>query len=193
MPPPCGEARPIGHLPNVFTNQHLINAFFLLAGELGVKGDDLMRNAGLNVLQLAADEPTRQLRYSGAAVDDLPGLNEDRRARIKANLVRELRNVKPWSGVIDAPAGLNLRAQPNGQATVLLTLSDQSAVDALIDDDPQSEWVLVATSDGAAGFVARRFVQRADLQMSAIPSQPLLAVAPPPPVEAAQPEALPVP
>lgn len=167
-----GGPAPIGVLPNVFTNQHLINAFFFLAGELGIKGDELMANAGLDVLQLAASEQTRQLRYSGTPVDNLPGLADDVRARIKANLVRELRNVKRWTGVVSAPAGLNLRTQPSSEAAVLLTLADQTELEALNDDDPQSEWLLAATTDGAAGFVARRFVKRTDIPTPVIPSQP---------------------
>lgn len=171
-PPVTTGAAPIGVIPNVFTNQHLINAFFFLAGELGIKGDELMANAGLNLLQLAADEQTRQRRYSGTPVDNLPGLADDRRARIKAHLVRELRNVKRWSGVVNAPAGLNLRAQPSTEATVLLGLTDQTVVEALNDDDPHSEWLFVATSEGAAGFVARRFVRRTDVPTPVAVGQP---------------------
>ena len=52
-------------IPNIFTNQHLINAFFLAAQMLGMVGDELMRKAGLDVQQLAADAVTRQAPYTG--------------------------------------------------------------------------------------------------------------------------------
>jgi hypothetical protein len=163
---------PIGLLPNVFTNQHLINAFFYLAGELGLRGDDLLARAGLDVHQLAADEATRQVRYSGPTVDRLPGLTAEERARLKANLVRELRNVKRWSGVVNAPAGLRLRSEPSTEAAVIANLTDQTPLEILNDDDPQSPWLLVATNDGAAGFVARDFVRRTDAPTPMIAGQP---------------------
>lgn len=143
-------------IPNIFTNQYLINAFFLAAQMLGLGGDDLMRKAGLDVQQLAADEATRQAPYTGQPLAELPNLLAGERSLITSNLLRELRQDRRWRGQVSASAGLNVRDQPNTTtSTVLTTLSSGTPLDVL---QEQADWLFVAADAETAGFVAAAFV-----------------------------------
>lgn len=146
----------IAPIPTIFTNQHLINAFFFAAQTLGINGDDLMRKAGLDVHQLAADETTRQAAYSGTPLAEMPNLGAGEHSLITTNLLRELRNVRRWRGQVSATAGLNVRDQPNTTtSTVLTTLSSGTPLDVLHE---QAGWLFVAADAETAGFVAAAFV-----------------------------------
>ncbi|MCB0063976.1 MAG: DUF3380 domain-containing protein, partial [Caldilineaceae bacterium] len=144
-------------IPNIFTNQQLINAFFYTAEGLGSVGDDLMHKAGLEVQQLAADETARLAGYQGMTLAEMPNLTPDERALIAGNLLRELRNARRWQGRVSAPAGLNLRERPNTDSTVLTTLSNGTPVDVLHEN---SGWLFVAADAETAGFAAGEFVAR---------------------------------
>ena len=168
---PQPAARTIGRIPNIFTNQHLINAFFFAAQTLNVSGDELMQRAGLDVHQLAADEAVRQARYAGLPVDDLPNLNDHERALIALNLIRELRNVRRWRGRVNAPDGLNLRSQGDANANVLTSLTNGAEFDVLNDEN---SWLCVAVDAETAGFVHCDYVTNLDEQPAPAP-QPLPA------------------
>ena len=143
-------------IPNIFTNQHLINAFFLAAQMLGMVGDELMRKAGLDVQQLAADAVTRQAPYTGRPLAELPALLAGERSLITSNLLRELRNDRRWRGQVNTSAGLNVRDKPTTtDATVLTTLSNGTPLDVLHE---QAGWLFVAADAETAGFVASAFV-----------------------------------
>lgn len=143
-------------IPNIFTNQHLINAFFFAAQTLGVVGDDLMRKAGLDVHQLAADEATRQARYRGSTLAQMPNLSPGERTLVTTNLVRELRNVLLWRGQVSTTEGLNLRTEPTtSNSTVLTTLPHRTPLDVLHRSDG---WLLVAADAETAGFVSAEYV-----------------------------------
>lgn len=148
----------IGQIPNCFTNQQLINAFFFAAKALNISGDDLMGKAGLDVHHLAADAATRQSPYTGPEVHRLPNLAADEYATIVPHLVRELQKTARWRGMVDAQAGLNLREQANQNSRVLRSLPHQTALDVL--DDGQT-WLFVAVDSETAGFVHGNFVARA--------------------------------
>ncbi|MEZ4673992.1 MAG: N-acetylmuramidase domain-containing protein [Caldilineaceae bacterium] len=155
-----GERRmpTIPPIPNIFTNQHLINAFFFTAQTLGVVGDELMRKAGLDVQQLAADEATRLATYVGTRLNEMPNLRTDERALIASNLLRELRNARRWQGQVNAPSGLNLRDRPTDtDSTVLTTLGNGTPLDVLHENNG---WLFVAADAETAGFVAAQFVAR---------------------------------
>jgi hypothetical protein len=153
-------ARTIGRIPNIFTNQQLINAFFLSAGALGVVGDQLLAKAGLNIFQLASSGEMRATRYAGPVVNDLPNLNEGERALLETNLVQELCHARRWRGQVQASVGLNLRAQPSVEAPRLTNLPDGTTLDVLDDSQP---WLFVASNRETAGFVARDYVRNQDL------------------------------
>lgn len=143
-------------IPNIFTNQHLINAFFFAAQMLGMVGDELMRKAGLDVHQLAADEATRQAAYTGQPLAELPNLLAGERSLITSTLLRELRQARRWRGRVNATAGLNLRDKPNTtDATVLATLGNGTPLDVLHE---QAGWLFVAADAETAGFVAANYV-----------------------------------
>ncbi len=63
------------------TNQDVINAFYAAAREVGENGWSWLSRAGLTGLV-----NDRQGRYQGPAIDDLPGLTTEEKARIKALL-----------------------------------------------------------------------------------------------------------
>jgi hypothetical protein len=136
-------------IPNIFTNQRLINAFFYAAQVFEVAGDDLMRKAGLDVRQLAASEATRQMQYSGLPLADLPQLTQGERLLIATNLLRELRNVRRWRGQVNAPAGLNLRSRPGTDAAILAQLVNGTPLDVLHED---GDWHFVAVDAETAGY-----------------------------------------
>ena len=155
-------------IPNIFTNQHLINAFFFTAQTLGVVGDNLMRKAGIDVHQLAADEATRLATYVGTTLADLPNLAQSERSLIAGNLLRELRNARRWRGQIDAPAGLNLRDKPNAtDSTVLTTLSHGTPLDVLHEENG---WLFAAADAETAGFASAQFVKR---ELEEVPGTPV--------------------
>lgn len=152
LPPPLS-------IPNLFTNQQLINAFFFAAQTLRVVGDELMQKAGLDVHQLAADETTRQTRYTGTELAQLPNLTAGERLLLANNLLRELRNARRWRGQVNAPAGVNLRDKPTTvDSTVLTTLSMGTPLDVLHE---MTDWLFVAADAETAGFASAQFVTRA--------------------------------
>lgn len=83
LPPPPTELR-LG----MVSNQDVITTFANVATQDGLGQWDLMKQAGLSLGELAAQ---RQAAYSKAKIDALPGLNENQRTRIKAELVRRAR------------------------------------------------------------------------------------------------------
>lgn len=148
----------ISTIPNRFTNQTLINAFFAAAQTLGVVGDELMQKAGLDVHALAADAHTREAGYTGAPLDKLPGLSPSERALVAQQLLQEWRNMPLWRGQVNAPAGLNLRTAPTEtDSTVIQSLTNGTPLDVLHEQD---NWLFVAVSGETAGFVAANFVGR---------------------------------
>ncbi len=152
LPPPLA-------IPNIFTNQQLINAFFYAAQTLSVVGDALMQKAGLDVQQLAADEATRQRLYTGAGLSELPNLTAGERLVLANNLLRELRNARRWRGQVNASAGVNLRDKPTTvDSTVLTTLSMGTPLDVLHE---MTDWLFVAADAETAGFASAQFVTRA--------------------------------
>ncbi|MEM7129825.1 MAG: N-acetylmuramidase domain-containing protein [Chloroflexota bacterium] len=158
MPTPSTK-RTIGRIPNIFSNQSLINACFGAAQSLGIIGDDLMSKGGLDVHQLAANQVVRQMRYGGPRVADLPNLGDQERSLIEINLIKELRATAKWRGQVQAEDGLNLRAEENKGADVLILLPDGTNLDVL---DDQNEWLCVAADAETAGFVHKQFVRNLD-------------------------------
>ena len=65
----------------VYTNQEIISAIYAAAREMGEDGWAWLRRAGLT--SLVAD---RGAEYRGPAIDDLPGLTAEEKARVKAAL-----------------------------------------------------------------------------------------------------------
>jgi uncharacterized protein YgiM (DUF1202 family) len=153
----------IGIIPAIFTNQNLIDAFYRTAQKLGLGNWDVLNKAGLDVNQLAQDRPAV---YAGAPVASLSNLSDAERAAVKAELVKEMRKDKKWQGVVQAPAGLNLRTGPGGDQRVLKLLADSTKVDVLFE---QGSWLFVATDDDAAGYVNRDYVARAEALTAAQP------------------------
>lgn len=148
-----------------FTNQQLIDAFYNAAKARNL--DDpwaLLIKAGLDLNALAT---ARQAPYGGTPVDDLPVLSDDERALVKEKLLAELAKARLWRGLVEAPAGLSLRAGPDTSAERLAILEDGSPVQVL---EEAGEWLRVL-ADGRMGFVFRRFVAMDDDNEQPAPPQ----------------------
>lgn len=78
-------ARPVD-TPAGLTNQMVINAFNRASLSLGLDGWELLNRAGLDLKALARDQATRQTLYSGPKLDQLPGLTDEQRRLIRAQL-----------------------------------------------------------------------------------------------------------
>jgi len=143
-------------IPNLYTNQQLINAFFYTAQTLSVSGDELMRKVGVDLAQLAADAATRQALYRGVPLLELPNLTAGEQRLLANFLLRELRATRLWQGQVNAPAGLNLRDRPATlDSTVITALSHGVPLDVVQEHDG---WLFVVVDAERAGFVASQFV-----------------------------------
>lgn len=176
---PQAPSPKVGNIPPVFTHQNLIDAFYNVAGALGLGNWDVLTKAGLDVAQLAQN---RQAIYQGLALAALPNLSAAERALVAVELVGQLRKTKKTTGTVNAPAGLNLRQGPGSDQASLQLLQHQAALDVIHEE---GDWLFVATNEGYAGHVHRDYVARADAtpQPAAAPqpvAQPASARAPQP-------------
>jgi hypothetical protein len=78
-------ARPV-ETPAGLTNQMVINAFNRASLSLGLDGWELLNRAGLDLKALARDQAARQSLYSGPKLAQLPGLSDEQRQLIRAQL-----------------------------------------------------------------------------------------------------------
>lgn len=159
----------VGNIPPIFTHQNLIDAFYNVAGQLGVGNWDVLTKAGLDVAQLAQN---RQAIYQGAALAVLPNLSPIERTLVAVELVGQMRKAKKTTGVVNAPDGLNLRSGAGSDQTPLMLLQHQTQLDVMHE---AGEWLFAATNDGHAGYVHGSYVARADAAPQPVPTP----VAPP--------------
>jgi hypothetical protein len=156
QPAQPGVAQPsnvqVGAIPPIFTHQQLIDAFYNVAGQLGVGNWDVLTKAGLDVAQLAQN---RQAIYQGTALAALPNLSPVERAMVAVELVGQMRKAKKSAGSVNSPEGLNLRAGPGSDQAILKLLQHQTALDVMHE---QGDWLFVATNEGNAGYVHRNYV-----------------------------------
>lgn len=140
--------------PALYTNQQVINAFFNAGDRLGIREGALLRKVGLNFDELAADPLAP---YRGADIDQMEGLNTVERLLIKQELRDQLLARVLWTGYVNAPAGLHLRAGPAPHYPSHRILPDRTPVQVL--DDSQSwHFVLVGSQ---AGYVFGEWITRA--------------------------------
>jgi len=85
-PEPRPEPAPPVETPAGLTNQIVINAFNRASLSLGLEGWELLNRAGLDLKALARDQASRQSLYSGPRLADLPGLTDEQRRLIRAQL-----------------------------------------------------------------------------------------------------------
>jgi hypothetical protein len=83
---PQERPKPPVTTPAGLTNQMVINAFNRASVDLGLDGWELLIRAGLDLKALARDQATRQARYSGPKLDQLPGLTDSQRQLIRSHL-----------------------------------------------------------------------------------------------------------
>ena len=169
----------VGNIPSVFTHQNLLDAFYNVAGQLGLGNWDVLTKAGLDVAQLAQN---RQAVYQGLALAALPNLSPVERAMVAVELVGQMRKAKKTTGTVNSPEGVNLRQGPGSDQVILQLLQNQTPLDVIHEE---GDWLFVATNEGNAGHVHRNYVARADAtpQPAAAPqpvAQPASARAPQP-------------
>jgi|GEM_PF-6262600 len=87
----------IADLPNIFTNQQLIDAAAAASDSLGLEKWVLLARNGLDVKVLAR---AREKLYSGPTLITLPDLAPGERALLKAMLIGQLRYTKSGRGKI---------------------------------------------------------------------------------------------
>lgn len=169
----------VGDIPSVFTYQNLLDAFYNVAGQLGLGNWDVLTKAGLDVAQLAQN---RQAVYQGLALAALPNLSPVERAMVAVELVGQMRKAKKTTGTVNSPEGVNLRNGPASDQAILQLLQHQAKLDVMHEE---GDWLFVATTEGNAGHVHRNYVARADgaAQPAAAPqpvAQPASVPAPQP-------------
>ena len=157
----------VGDIPQIVTHQHLIDAFYNVADQLGLGNWDVLTKAGLDVAQLAED---RQAIYTGLTLAALPNLSLVERAMLARELVTQLRKSRKTTGVVNAPSGLNLRHGPSSDQEILVQLQDQTPLDVM---DEQGDWLFVATNESHAGYVHRNYVEYEDVAPQ--PASPVVA------------------
>lgn len=146
----------VGNIPSVFTYQNLLDAFYNVAGQLGLGNWDVLTKAGLDVAQLAQN---RQAVYQGLALAALPNLSAAEKALVAVELVAQMRKAKKTTGTVNSPEGVNLRNGPASDQAILQLLQHQAELDVMHEE---GDWLFVATGDGNAGHVHRNYVVRAD-------------------------------
>lgn len=132
---------PRARIPRVYTNQQIINALYDASLALGLEAWALLERAGLDLQQLTAD---REGRYQGAPIEALPGLTGAAFRTVRANLMAQLCAQPIWSGLVNAPDGLNLRTGPNTDEAILRTLPHETGVDVL---EELGDWLFAVTGE----------------------------------------------
>lgn len=144
----------IADLPNIFTNQQLIDAAAAASDSLGLEKWVLLARNGLDVKVLAR---AREKLYSGPTLITLPDLAPGERALLKAMLIGQLRYTKSGRGkILDISPLVYLRAGANENMASIETLAGSTVVDVLFEED---QWLYVATQHGPAGYVLRKDVE----------------------------------
>jgi len=143
----------IADLPNIFTNQQLIDAVAVSAHVLKLEQWAFLTRNGLDMNQLAQ---ARDERYDGPTIAQLSNLSDSERSLLKAMMVSQLRHTKLGQGQIESPYPLNLHVAPQEDSAIIQALADGLSVDVLFEDGP---WFYIATTAGPAGYVARQSIQ----------------------------------
>lgn len=108
--PSAPDGGPAGPSAPVYTNQHVINALFFTAAQVGKAGWDLVVAAGLTDLVKA-----RQAPYAGPAIDDLPNLTAQERTLLHQRLPDLFPTTRGIPPATDArampPAAANIRVR----------------------------------------------------------------------------------
>ena len=172
LPLTAHQAADVDHAgaPSGFTNQQLIDALYRAANRQGLSDWALLEKAGLDLDALAQ---ARESRYGGVPLEELPALTAAERklvlTELAAEIARESGDPAQRYGRITALAGLNLRAAPKGDASIIATLPDGTRLLILAEE---GDWLHVAVGNGKVdeelgnepskagtrGYVARAFV-----------------------------------
>ena len=188
-PPDRVSARPaalaaasplLAHVPPIYTNQQLINALHDAAQALNQPEWSLFEQAGLTLEPLTAD---RQARYSGPPLETLPGLSAAALAQARTLLLDQLTSLPLGHGTVNAPDGLNLRAQPDIASPVLSTLPHNSPVTILAE---LGEWLYALLEQPSArldGYLYAAHVLRSTPASTWLDDDGPLALADPLPVQ----------
>lgn len=135
-------AAALAPIPPVYTNQQLINAFFYAAQALGLADyRELLAIAGLDLDALAAQ---RDAVYGGPPLERLANLSEDQQRALRAALLGELHKQARWTGLVNAPDGLNLRRTPGTEAPPLALLAHETLLQVLAETP---DWLFVIAGD----------------------------------------------
>lgn len=170
----------LAEVPPIYTNQQLINALHDAAQALNQPEWSLFEQAGLTLEQLTAD---RQARYGGPPLEALPGLSAPALAQARTLLLDQLSTLPLGPGRVNAPDGLNLRAQPGIPSPILSTLPHDSPVTILAE---LGEWLyalLERPSERLDGYLYAAHVLRSAPASSWLDDNGPLALAEPLPVQ----------
>jgi hypothetical protein len=141
------------HFPRIYTNQQVINAVSFAASRLGLDQWELLIRIGQRVEDLAQN---RSAIYNGPALDRVNGFSTQERSVLLEELLDDLLQRSRWEGVINAPAGLNLRAGPGQDQPRITTIPNQELVQVLHEQDG---WLFVVWQ-GQPGHISASFVTR---------------------------------
>ena len=141
--PPLQE-RPLTRIPPIYTNQQAINALHDAALALGETAWALLERGGVDLQQLTVQ---RESLYAGVPLEKLTGLTVQEQAAVRSRLIEELRSQRQWTGLVNAPDGLNLRTAPDTTSTIQTTLAHETSLDVLME---AGKWlyVLAGPDDG---------------------------------------------
>lgn len=181
QPAELASASPLlAEVPLLYTNQQLINALHDAAQALNLPEWSLFEQAGLTLEQLTAD---RQARYGGPPLEALPGLSAPALAQARTLLLDQLSTLPLGHGRVNAPDGLNLRAQPGIASPILSTLPHDSPVTILAE---LGEWLyalLEGPSERLDGYLYAAHVLRSAPASTWLDDDGPLALADPLPVQ----------
>ena len=176
----AAASRGLAAVPPIYTNQQLINALHDAAQALNQPEWSLFEQAGLTLEQLTAN---RQARYGGPPLEALPGLSAPALAQARTLLLDQLSTLPLGHGRVNAPDGLNLRAQPGIASPILSTLPHDSPVTILAE---LGEWLyalLEGPSERLDGYLYAAHVLRSAPASTWLDDDGPLALADPLPVQ----------